>query len=392
MTKENPPEYEAYKSFLEGRAFFGVDYEKANVAYRKAIEIDPDYFWPYVDILIGHSNRGQMAEADSILQLIDARFDRLMPYEQLYYDWVKVVLTQDLEASYLATQKLFQADPKQPINNYLMGHAASIVNRPAKTVEYLQYIDPSTITVEDQVMSWWHSVYATNLIRLNRLDEAMEILRWVPIEKANNTIFYRKQEIFALRNQGDSIKQMIAELETRNFPVWWINEFYVESIEEFALQNNWEQQMHWARLSIDKIRSKPEAVPLDKDHLAAAYFLGEQYDKALPLYLEVSNNEPTSPFLLMRLAGCYAHLGEDQEASAIIEQMISMAEPRDGGRSKYNIGKVFAMLGEKEKATQYLRLSHREGYHFSPGAFQNAFELIGLRGYPPFEEFVRPKD
>mgnify|MGYP006284210623 CR=1 FL=1 len=93
----------------------------------------------------------------------------------------------------------------------------------------------------------------------------------------------------------------------------------------------------------------------------------------------------------MRLAICYIQTGNPEEAKNIIRQLEDMEEERDRGRYKYNIGLIYANLDEKEKAVQYLKTAHREGYPFNARSFHNSFELIPLHGYPPYEEFVAPK-
>ena len=153
-TLENPPKYEAYKAYQEGRSFFGNDYEQANMFFEKAIAIDPEYFWPYFDILVGFSNRGRVAEADSMLEVINRRFDRFLPYEQLYYEWAKTILTNDLEAQYQATQKLFTKDPREPVSNYLMASIATGLNRPNEAITYYQYLDYTSFPISHQAQTW----------------------------------------------------------------------------------------------------------------------------------------------------------------------------------------------------------------------------------------------
>ncbi len=113
--------------------------------------------------------------------------------------------------------------------------------------------------------------------------------------------------------------------------------------------------------------------------------------RALPLYRELANSQPSNPRMFQRLATCYARLGEREEALKLIEQLRDMEQPRSRGRYPYLIGMIYATLDEKEKAMQYLKQAHREGYGFGPGTYQNAFELIPLHGYPPYEAFVAPK-
>ena len=82
--------------------------------------------------------------------------------------------------------------PKNQPEIISWGSPARSTNRPGKAIEVYQQLDPATFPMKYESQTWWHSVYAANLIRLDRLNEAMNILRVVPIEKAANSIFLPK--------------------------------------------------------------------------------------------------------------------------------------------------------------------------------------------------------
>lgn len=388
---ENPPKFEAYKAFRQGVTVFGQNYEKARTYFNKAIELDPSFFRPYWFVFNTYWNQRQVTEADSIVHLIERRFERLQPYEQLFFNLAKESLTMDNATMYQAAYKLFQKDPKHPGLNYIAGLTAAMDNKPGRAVEHFKQLDPGVITLEIVSESWWFDAYAYSLTRLNHLEEAMELLQNLPLEKVSWGVIYRKLDLFVLTDQADSIKHMIRELENRNFPVALIHGLYVGAIANYARKQDRENQMHWANLAIEKIKNKPESAVLDRHGLASAYYFSEQYDKALPFYRDFLSQFPSNPFFLMRTAGCYAKLGQERKALNIVEQLKGMEKPQTYGQLKYTIAQIYAKLGEKEKSVEYLKLADREGMPFLPPYFDGDFELIPLQGYPPFEEFVLPK-
>lgn len=388
---ENPPTFEAYKAFIQGVTIFGKNYEEARTYFEKAIELDPRFFRPYWYVFNTYWNQRQVTEADSIVRLIESRFERLQPYEQLFFNLAKESLTMDNATMYETAYKLFQKDPKHPGFNYIAGLTAAMANKPGRAVEIFEHLDPRAVTIELVSDSWWFDAYAYSLGRLNRLNEAMELLQDLPLEKVSWGVIYRKLDLFVQTDQADSIKYLIGELENRNFPITLIHGLYVGAIADYARKKDHENQKYWANLAVQKIENKPESVALDRHDLASAYYFSEQYDKALPFYRDFLNQSHSNPFFLRRTACCYAKLGQEQNALNIIKQLREMETPQAYGQIKYTIALIYAMLGEKEKSVEYLKLADREGMPFLPPYFDGEFELISLQGYPPYEEFVRPK-
>ncbi len=60
------------------------------------------------------------------------------------------------------------------------------------------------------------------------------------------------------------------------------------------------------------------------------------------------------------------------------------------GANTYWRARIAALLGERERAVSLLRDGFAQGRSY--GAYLHAeYDLEPLRGYPPFEELLRPK-
>jgi hypothetical protein len=60
-----------------------------------------------------------------------------------------------------------------------------------------------------------------------------------------------------------------------------------------------------------------------------------------------------------------------------------------GEHTYYRAG-IAANLGERERAVELLRDAFAQGQYFGY-SLHNSLALEPLRGYPPFEELIRPK-
>lgn len=385
---DNPPKYEAFVLWEEGEQNFGVDYAKANAAYEKAIEMDSSFFLPHGRMTTTFGNMGNWPKFDSMVQIIDRRFPNPTPWEKLYIDWFKAWRQKDLHAYYLQNRKLLEKDPKNLMAVYLSGLTAGHANRPATAVQHFASIEFSADLLKIPSDSWYPAVYADNLIKLGRLEEAQGILNIVPAEKAYSGIYYNKLRVFVLQNQRDSIQQMIRELENSSVPSSLIHGLFIEAVEWYALQKDSSNQQYWANAAIEKIRNQPESVPVDISNLRRAYLYSGQYDKALPLYADVSD-----PYVMGASGFCRAQLGETETAQQLIEQLKEKlaADPNQRGQYHYAIAAIYSGLGNKEKAVQYLKDAFRHGHRFGIWNYQYSYLFIPLGGYPSFEEFVQPR-
>jgi tetratricopeptide (TPR) repeat protein len=99
------------------------------------------------------------------------------------------------------------------------------------------------------------------------------------------------------------------------------------------------------------------------------------------------------------MLGCiYARLGETTKAKNQITELQRLGQlyPEiialfHRGTSPYLIARIYAELGEKDLAVQYLQESAKQGRPFGYMSFTADMFLVNLKGYEPFEELIRPK-
>jgi hypothetical protein len=60
------------------------------------------------------------------------------------------------------------------------------------------------------------------------------------------------------------------------------------------------------------------------------------------------------------------------------------------GRHTYLRARIASLLGEKQQAVDLLHQAMREGYGFGIPVIQDQ-DLLPLKDFPPFQEFIKPK-
>jgi len=387
-----PPKFDAYQSFISAIKYIGTNRPEERKLLTKTIVLDSSFFEAYRRLIISYFNDGDLEKADSIFQLIDHKFDKLTSYQILWHDWVREVVYGNPHTRLVAIKKIYKKDPWHLNTNYNTGLNLIHLNRPREGIKVFEQIDYSsyrfTFKKNDHRIKW--HTYA--LIRMNRLDEAREVLNYLPKEYYSPSTYYLKIYLYILMGQKDSIPQVITRMEEDNLPWNQIIWHYWDTSLLYKLSGDKESQLKWANLFLERIKDQSKFTDTGPGFRASANYLAEQYEEALPLYQELAKTQLSNWGLLSRIGIIHSKMNNREAAEDMIQELKTNDKPTRKGRYKYVIARIYAALNEKELAVEYLKQAFVEGfifiifdrYDFDP-------ELIPLHGYPPYEEFVRPK-
>ena len=391
LLQSNPPTFDAYQNYQKAWDHFGVDRDECIKFLNKAIALDSSFYWPYSLYIAVYQNVGYLEKADSILQLIDLRFDKLTPYQNLWNDYSKEIVYGNIQTRLAVIKKIYEKDPKNHGSNFLMGMQLNWSNKPNEAIKVYEQIDLSSYQFLYAVSAFrfhWHT-YA--LIRMNRLVEAQEVLKYVPKEYANLTTYLRQTYIYILLGQQDSIQNMITKMEEDNLPWDQITRIHNNTSWFYSLQGDKENQLKWAELSLERIKKQSKFTEVTPTTEVFANYLAEQYKEALPLYQDLANTQVNNWDYLSRIGIIYAKMNNREGAEDVIQELKTNDGPTRKGSYKYALARIYSALNEKELATEYLKQAFNEGRRFGMGSYDYDADLVSLHGYPAYEEFVKPK-
>jgi len=389
--ERSPPTFDSYQNFQKATNLFGTDYDECRKFLIKAIALDSSYFWPYITYVFSYLNVGNHAKGDSIFRLIDRRFDKLTPYQTLWYDYLNETVNGNLKTRLAAIKKIYEKDPKGLVTNNDMGWSLLGNNKPNEAIKVYDQIDLNSYRFLYGWSAWRFSDHAYALIRMNRLVEAQEVLNYVPKEHATLGIYSRKSYIYILLGQPDSIQHMITIMEEDNLPWNQITWVYNNTSRFYSLQGDKESQLKWAKLSLERIKNQSKFTPIDPETEAYANYFAEQYKEALPLYQDLANTQVTNWSYLSLMCIINAKMNNRERAEDVIQELKANDGPTKKGSYKYALARIYSALNEKELAAEYLKQAFNEGRGFDIWLYDYDNELIPLHGYPAYEEFVKPK-
>jgi tetratricopeptide (TPR) repeat protein len=394
-----PPRYDAYREFIAGVEIFGTDYPEAVAHFERALELDPEFVIPRLWIAIAYGNRGQYAEADSMLRTIEESRERLGRFERLLVDWYRASLDgQNLEALRIIREADAFA-PESRMANYLHGLEALNVNRPGETIAtYSRFHDTPG---EHRVISVWRAgIFTEALHLLGRHEEEVEATR-DGRELYADQLALRAYEVRGLAALGrvEAIRRVIDEsLELQ--PGFW-TAGYVMRVAALELRAHGyaKEGQNFAREALEWARSRK---PQDAETRENRWLMGEilyllgHLQEAREFYLGLAEELPGASYELYgiyaraRLGSIAYHTGEVEEADRIYRELVALDRPFLYGEHLMNAACIAALRGEKEEAVDLIRQALAQGFSWDIWVHREpAFE--SLRDYPPFQELLRPK-
>ena len=387
--RQKPPRYEAYEYLVKGLQLFGVDNDESRKMMNMAISLDSGYYYPYGYIVASYMREGNQHKADSVFKLSERLVDDLSNYEGLWRNWYWALVYGDLSDNYEAMSKIFEKDPRHIAANYLMGLYASYLNRPKEVIQYYSYINPTDRDYKMQRRANWNMVYAYNLIKLRRFDEAIDILGFVPSEVTGNYYYNTLLTAYVLNGDDDLLPPMLKKMENENFSWEDITNGYINITRAYLLAEDHQNHKEWAKKLLEWIKAAKEVSDLNLQ--ANAYYFTGDYEKAIELFKKISSSEALTWLPQSRMGCALARLGMREEAIKTITELEETIPQNANGNNQYGMAMIYTALGEKAKAVNLLIDGFDEGRFFTLYSYNLDPDFLPLHGYPAYEEFVKPK-
>jgi len=124
--------------------------------------------------------------------------------------------------------------------------------------------------------------------------------------------------------------------------------------------------------------------------LALACYQAERWADAESVFRALVAEDPQDIESLGYMGSLAARRGDREKAMAISASLEGRAVRPQLGGDAYRQSRIAALLGDREGAVALLREAVARGWAYDVWLHQD-MDLESLRGYPPFEEFARPR-
>jgi hypothetical protein len=392
-----PPSFEAYQAFAQGLDYFYRRDAASLERFLHAYALDTTWAAPLLYAAWQYDGLAMPGPMDSLLRILEPRRAELAPYDRLALALQQARVRGDWQAQYVAGRAAADLAPQSFIAAYGLPRAAIALNRPAEALAFLERIDPDRGEAS-RLPGYW-AMLAGSLHMLGQYERQLqvgeEVRRRFPAD--SRSYIYRAQALAALGRLRELDAVLEASLLLPVEPTWGAIgvEFHVVAANELRAHGN---PMH-AGAVLERALRFCEAAPPELQRLPQHRFelaqvlehLGrlEEARRILQELLAEGGTIAARPVALRGHIGMVAARQQDRATAEEMDALLA-ATPGTAGQASELRARIRALLGDPAEAVRLLRQAMAEGRAYDSG--KHAYpEFQELRGYPPFEEWLRPK-
>jgi tetratricopeptide (TPR) repeat protein len=389
-----PPTFEAYQEFREGLELQSARQHTLALAhFRLAAVLDTNFTWPLVHAALSALRAVQPrgAEVDSILQELNAARERLSPLERHLVTYVRAVRAEDWEGCYRAIREAAAIAPEQ--FSYTEAIRAMHLQRPRDALSALTRPHLDSIHRSDAKSYWFvlTSLYHQLGEHRRELTTARTARRHAP---ANASLLNQEIRALAALGRTAAVQARVDTLVTLPRDDWLTPLVALMGVatelrahgqpgaasEALARAIAWHQSRHPLEASMEVRRY----------FFAWTLYLAGRLEEADSVFRGLHREHPDNADYIGHLGAIAARRGDRTAARHLSDQLKDreVEAPIPGETSIVWRAQIAALLGEQAEAMRLLIEAF--GSQGTVELHGNS-DFDGMRNYPPFKEFVRPK-
>lgn len=381
-----PCSYAAYQEYAIGIDFFVVgDMERAKPYFRRAMTLDSLCPAPVLQAIVTHWNLGERAVADSLTAFLEQHVERLTSVQRAWVEMYRAWFEGDRAGAYRAAQEARRIAPGS-IWEFQAGYEALKMNRPREAAQLISGVDLDSPIARGWLTNWVRLAEALHM--LGRHEEELDVARQA------KTRFPGRPEVFVMEVQAlvgsGNVEGAMAVLDEArrlgSVDGWRPSDLGLVAAQEFRAHGHAGPALE----ILEGVIARERGEDGEGLRLVQALYSAGRWEEARAVLNGLSPwGEDELAFL--RYSGALAaRLGDREEALRISEALSALDRPYTWGGPTFDRARIAALLGEAEEAVRLLRQAHGQGLGFDI-SWHRDMDLEPLRGYPPFEEFLRPK-
>jgi len=391
LGKLTPPNYEAYKYYLRGLEEMAIGLNPDAVTYfEKASALEPEFIMPLMYLTWFYYGE----KRDSVIRQM-AEIPNITNYEERMFRELRLFWDRNYQEALQIDLQILEDYPQDYFFNMLTAHRAKSQFMPHLAIRVLsQLYDPlsSDIGLMWQYFKIQH--YTVSLMMLRRYEDALDYLESIPEEFYNPNIPNLLTYVYVNlgRNQGE-IEKFLNSLSPSDEKLR--ADYYMNAAYEFGLEGKDEASLYFVRKAATLMRALPNQAAYEFDMIDVLFLLGD-FDGAKEDLKKKIQEEPSDDYLIY-LGLVEAALGNETEAVRLYAQLegrelILWRRNNLEYQTDYLNARIYALLGQKDRAVQLLKSALEKGQLFHNYDFYRDIYLKPLFDYPPFQALVQPRE
>ncbi len=393
-----PPRYDAYLAFSTGvEIFYGGRQARAALPYfQGAAALDSTYALPLIWAAWAHSGTA-LDQCDSTLSIASRlRGMRLTRLERMQIDRVMARCRGDLPTAYALGRALTEAVPRSELMQEQLARDALDADRPREAVTILERLHPDSGALSGRAgyYNWLTNAYHLLGEHDRELEAAQRARRRFPRNLAT-----LRMELLALAalGRGREVTERFDEIKTLppdpiRLPAPVMREVALDLAahgDSVAARVALARALAWYA-SRPKTEQAQEAMRFER---AETYYAAGYADSARSIAADLARAHPKNEQYAGLVGVLAAQRGDRSEAARLDRLLVTLERPLGRGQALYWRACIAALLGERDTAVDLLARALDAGYVYQVRFLDAHVEpsFVALRGYPRFQELLRPK-
>ena len=396
-----PPSWQALQEFLHGMKLEVQGHiQDALRHYRWAVGTDSAFTWPLVHaalVSLFWMPQNLTPQVDSILTDLRPARDRLPPLQRHLLDYVSAVRAEDWDAAYRAMRAASELSPAA--FSVRFAQKAIERNRPLEAIAMLRRTALDSIYRADVRGYWYALTHATHIAGEHRTELALARQARHYSPQSAHAVY---QEVAALAALGRvaAVRASMDTLLALRMDDWFTPPVAMEMVAiELRAHGHDEAAAEQLHRAIAWHHARPNAeqgTQERREHLARLLYRAGRWADADTLFgvlvrdYATSRGYPDNTEYLAYLGMIAAHRGNRARAREIAVTLKSRerAQPVPGQEAVVYRAKIAALLGDRDEAIRLLIAAYGAT---GTTELHGDGDLEGMKDYPAFREFMRPK-
>jgi tetratricopeptide (TPR) repeat protein len=390
------PTFEAYQDFKEGfRLHHGANIEEAIPHYRRAFESDSTWAAPLlrltqVLVTLSRNDSSRIAEYDSVMVVLERLWGRMSPYERAEMEYNRAVRNGDSEGVRRALRRAMELAPRSPAFFNYIG-VTIIDHRPREVIDLLQTVDPERGWLRGRGFPFYWNRLVQAYLMLGEHDQVLDAIERAYRLHPDKSDYLLFTEAWALAALGRvrSLERVMDEVDSISAEPGPARRTYVRVVESLHAHGHLERSAHVLERVMQWFESRPNEERESRGHrdwYGRALIVAGRNEEANAVFQTLVEEDPEDMVRRGFLGFVAATRGDSVVASQCLTWLDGRAIRRSTTEWMYWSAAIVAALGDRERAVEFLR-----GDDFHQFIDRSSIELSPLRGYEPFEEWLRPK-
>ncbi|HEX6964467.1 MAG TPA: FlgO family outer membrane protein [Gemmatimonadaceae bacterium] len=387
-----PPTYAAYQAYMEGLDYEDkYQYAKAIERYTRAYALDSTFLQPLIFAADAYKEgTDDYARADSLLRIVSRSRDRLSPFDRQFLANQQAELAGDWSGALLAAREMERLEPGSEAA-VLVAEEALWLNHPQEAADAFARVNPDQGWLKGWAGYWAYPTFAHHLLGDDRgaLEIAREGRKRYP--ESQGALL---GEVIPLASMGreKDIDDLIDEsLRLPSDPSDNPSKVLRVALVELRGHGHEDAARRVAERAARWLATQPQPTTIDDKlvRLKLLYAM-QHWDEAWalvnPLPAEVANDATWLGFR----GAIAARRGDSTEAKRVARTLALHPYPYSYGEPALWRARIAAVLGNRDQAVALVREAFAQG--LAVDLYLHALsDFASLRGYPPFDELMRPR-